>query len=343
MKLPKPSHIKLHAYSFDKSSLKFLFSYLNNRWNRPKTNQKFSSWEELLQEVPQGPVLGPLLFNIYLNDLFYLTESTEVCNFADDTTFFAGAEDLNSLIKRLEHDRVLAIEWFQNNMKLNQDKCHLLVFCYKHENVWAQIGDEIIWGSNGQTLLGLQIDRNLNFNEYVSSLCKKAGKKLSVLPRLSNFMNIKQRRVLMKSFTESQFGCCPLIWMLHGKGVNNKIIHLHESSLRIVYKDDKSSFKELLQKDNSFTGHHRNIKLLAIELFKVTENLSNTIINDILQTRTLPYNLRSQTDFARSFVNTSRFSLNSLTYFASKVWNIVPSDIKNASNLHIFKNKEIGT
>ena len=94
-------------------------------------------------------------------------------------------------------------------MKLNQDKCHLLVSGYKH--VWAQIEDEIIWESNKQKLLGLQIDRNLNFNEHVSSLCKKAGKKLSILAKLSNFMSIKQRRVLMKCFIESQFGYCPLI------------------------------------------------------------------------------------------------------------------------------------
>ena len=127
---------KLHAYGFDKNSLKLLLSYLKNRWHRTRINQNFSSWEELLQGAPQGSVLGPLLFNIYLNDLFYLTESTEVCNFADDTTFFASDENLNSLIKRLKHDSLLAIEWFQNNnMKLNQDKCHLLVSGYKHENV----------------------------------------------------------------------------------------------------------------------------------------------------------------------------------------------------------------
>ena len=62
-------------------------------------------------------------------------------------------------------------------------------------------------------------------------------------------------------------------------------------------------------------------------------------MNDILQTRTLTYNLRLQRNFARSFVNSRRFGLNSYCRFASKVWNILPSDIKNASNLHIFKNK----
>ena len=80
-------------------------------------------------------------------------------------------------------------------------------------------------------------------------------------------MTVKQRRVLMKSFIESQFGYCSLIWMFHGYGLNNKINRLHEGSLRIVYKDNNSSPKDLLKKDNSSTVHHRNIQLLAIELF----------------------------------------------------------------------------
>ena len=143
----------------------------------------------------------------------------------------------------------------------------------------------------------------------------------------------------MKPFLESQFGYCPLIWMFHGRGVNNKINNFLERSRRIVYKDNINSFKELLKKDNSLIIHHRNILSLAIELLKVKENLSNSIINDILQTRTLPYNLRPQTVLARSFVNTSPFILNSLRNFAWTVWNIVLWDIKNASNFCIFKTK----
>ena len=119
---------------------------------------------------------------------------------------------LNSLIKRLGHDSFLAIEWFENNnMKLSQDKCHLLVSGCKNENFWANIENEKIWESNKQKLLGLDIDSNLSFNEYVSSLYRKLDNKLSVLARLSNFLIFKQRRILLKTFIEFQFGYYPLI------------------------------------------------------------------------------------------------------------------------------------
>ena len=125
--------------------------------------------------------------------------------------------------------------------------------------------------------------------------------------------------------------------MFHSRRVNNKINHLHERSLRIVYKDNYSSYVDLLVKDKSFTIHQRNIQSLAIELFKVKRNLSNVIMCNIFKKRTLTYNLRSQTDFVRDCVNTRRYGLNSLSYFAPKVWDMIPLEIKNINSLQKFK------
>ena len=160
--------------------------------------------------------------------MFYLAESTNVCNFPDDTTLYACDKDLNSLTNRLEHNIYLEIERFESNsMKLNQDKCLLLVSGFKYENVWAKIGKANIWKCKKHKLFGVQIDRTLSLDEYIASVCSKAGKK-SVLARLSNFMSTNKKRVLMKAFIESPFSYCPSIWMFNSRCVNNKINNLHE-------------------------------------------------------------------------------------------------------------------
>ena len=105
-------------------------------------------------------------------------------------------------------------------MKLNQNKCHLLVSGFKHQNVWARIRKTKIWKSKKLKPLRIEINKTLSFDEYIACLCKKAGKKLSVLVRLSNLMCTNKKRVLMKAFIESQ------LCMFHSRGVNNKMNHL---------------------------------------------------------------------------------------------------------------------
>ena len=106
---------KLHVFRFSKDSFKLIKSYLTNRWEKTKLNTGFSKWTDKLLRVPQGFVLGLFLFNSYVKDLFFLAENTNVCNYADVTTFCVCNSDLHSLVLRLEHDFVLAIEWFESN------------------------------------------------------------------------------------------------------------------------------------------------------------------------------------------------------------------------------------
>ena len=331
---------KLHAYGFSKSVLKLIKSYLSNRWQRTKINTCFSSWTELLLGVPQGSVLGPLLFNIYLNDLFWFNEQSDVCNFADDTTLHACDRELNTVLLRLEHDTLIAIEWFGwNYMKLNEDKCHLLVAGNKYEHVWAKAGTAKIWESECEKLLGIHIDRNLTFNYHVKNLCANAGRKLSALIRLCKFYTLHQRKLLMKSFIDSQFAYSPMVWMFHDKGLNDRINKVHERALRIVYKDDISTFEELLFKDNSLSIHQRNIHAMAIEMYKSKNGMGPEILNDIFikKDNNCHRVLRSQNDFFLPQVNTVHYGHDSLRFFGCRIWNIIPKEIKSCENLIKFK------
>ena len=106
---------KLHVFRFSKELLKLIKSYLTNRWQRTKLNTGFSKRTDKLLRVSQGFVLELFLFNICIKDLFFLAQNTNVCNYADSTPFYTCDSDLHSLILRLGHESILAIDWFQSN------------------------------------------------------------------------------------------------------------------------------------------------------------------------------------------------------------------------------------
>ena len=253
---------KLKVYGFSLTALKLVHNYLSNRKQRTKINSTNSSLLEIIFGVPQGSILRPLLFNIFLIDVFFTIEDTDIAIYADDNTPYVIACNIDGVIKSLEEASEILFKLFSDNlMRINADKCHLLV----STNNTVKINFDIT-NSKSEKLLGVKFDHKLSFDDHISELCKKASRKIHALSRIASYMDISKRCILMNAFFNSQFSYCPLVCMCHSCANNGKINRLHDRCLRIIYSDKQSSFETLSQKDGSVSVQNRNLQALATEM-----------------------------------------------------------------------------
>ena len=196
-----------------------------------------------------------------MNDIFYFIDKSKLANYADDTSTYLSEEGIFPFLHALKSETEVVLEWFRiNEMKSNSDKCHLIVAENEHRPsyisnscIYLDGEKELLQSEKLVKLLGLWIDNKLTFEEHVKTLLKKGNQKLHALLRVSKYMSTEKLRLLMKTFIETQFNYCPLIWMFHSRKLNKRINRLHERALRAAYRDDDSTFQQLLEKDNSFT------------------------------------------------------------------------------------------
>ena len=168
---------KLSWYGVTPKSLKSIFSYLSYRTQQGvRINNSYSRKSEVKYGVPQGSVLGPLLFNIDLIDLFLECEDGNITSYADETTRYSCSQDISSVISELQRIAKNIFDWCRNNhMKTNPGKCHVILSANtQRENGFANAS---VASSLREKLLGITLDSELKFEQHVNKSCNIVNKK----------------------------------------------------------------------------------------------------------------------------------------------------------------------
>ena len=248
---------KFDAYGLSKSSLSLLLDYLTSRKQRVEIGSSYSVWNEIKRGVPQGSILGSLLFNVFINDIFFMfIEKSENCNFADDNTIYDCGEDLSNILENLKHDMKILLNWFRiNALQANPGKFQFMILGGKKRNsVKLTINSTEIEESKKVVSLGITIDNLLTFNEHTDNLCRTENYKLHALRRIRKYLSLEKAKLLCNAFTNSRFNYAPLVWMFCRKKQYLKIQKIHHKALKVVYNSNKYC-DELLRDNNELISN----------------------------------------------------------------------------------------
>lgn len=285
-------------------------------------------------------MLGPLLFNIFLNDLFYFIKVAKLSNYADDNQLYFSDSDPKVVEDTINKELNIAHEWFStNNLTLNPDKCKALVVSSNQT-----IGNDLMFVIHGEAipnvdsldLLGTVIDKSLYFNNHISKIAKKVGKQLDVLSRFKKMFSISTKMCLYKSFILPHFSYCSSIWNNCLKADSKKLEKLNERALRYIYNHSGTDYNDLANRTGGMLANRRIQDMLCI-VFKALNNELPSYIKNMFKLRDNIKNLRGTNKLILPRVNTTRYGLKSTTYTASKEWNALPDNIRLITSGKGFK------
>ncbi len=283
---------KLKSYGISSASCEMIKSYLTERKQRVKLGDVRSEWRHTDRGVPQGSIIGPLLFNIFINDLFYFIVMCDLYNYADDNSLGKHDKSLEVVKESLELSSLESVIWFmQNYMEANAEKFQgILMSRNDLQTVVFNVNGIPVESQNCVKLLGMHIDAKLSFDYHISMICRKAAGQLKTLCRLPKVLSIESKMKIYCAFIMSNFTYCNLVWHPCGLvGVRNvtglsnasKIEKLQERTLQYIYNDFNSSFAQLLHRANKSSQYTVRIRKLVYFVQKVLQGDVPTFLSNM--------------------------------------------------------------
>lgn len=326
--------MKLREYGIDSKTTNLIKDYLTNRYQRVKLNGHVSSWQTISQGIPQGSILGPVLFNIFMNDLCYVIKQSTLFTYADDTQIFRAGDKIEAVEHAINLDLQNVDEWYENNqMKRNHSKYQAIVLgktktipTFKCEDTVIPIKDEI-------DLLGVTLDNKLKFGSQIRKIGRKVSQQIAVLNRLKKMLPIEIRKDIYRAFITPHFNYCAETWHHCGKRETQKLEKINERALRFVTNDKSTPYDLLTRQLNTSSLLNQRLSKIATTVYKIVhEHGVPQGVKELLIKRNPRYNLRGNDTLQVPKVNTTTYGLKSWRYTATKLWNAIPNTVKIAEN-----------
>lgn len=338
---------KLIYYGFHTETLNWFRSYLFERKQQCLVNGHLSSPKTIKCGVPQGSILGPLLFILYINDLPNCLEYSKPGMFADDTYITTTGSSLTQVIQLVNSDLGNISEWLlANRLSLNVAKTEQM-FIGSDDNLnkisnsaAVYLGNKPIKRVRKSKSLGITIDERLSWTDHINVLSRKVSSAIGGLRQVRPFVDLNTAKTIYNSLIQPLFDYCDVVWDTIGVQLSTRLQKLKNRAGRIItqkgYEVRSSEIRSLLRWETLVERRQKN---KCIMLYKVLNGFAPTYLKKYFSYRnnTSKYCLRDgSTNLSLPKANTE-FLIKSFKFDGAKLWNSLPSVIKSCNTLSSFR------
>ena len=332
---------KLQAYGIKGQLLKWIEAFLTGRTHLVKVNGVSSETHAVISGIPQGSVLGPILFIVYINDILDKIKSDGFL-FADDTKIFRSITCKEDAVA-LQSDISVLEEWSNRwLLKFNPKKCHVLSLG-KFEHTMYTMRYEV-YGAEMEHVfeekdLGVTIDSQLKFEEHIAAKVRVANAMVGLIRRSFSYLSCYLFRKLYLTFVRPHLEYAQVVWSPHSKKLVNMLENVQIRATKLVDGLSSLDYPERLRKLNLPTLLHRRERGSMIELYKHFTVYSEETLSSAFQPRkrvTRSHNYQLMERNPGDGVNGTQ--ANSFYYRYARMWNELPANITEAETLNSFKN-----